>query len=246
MNPTQEDLIYFCRLYHAENRDKEALETIKQLVDLNPQFDRHCRQIFQAIYKQIIDSLRFSLQKVATYYKTDLELNKLEHASMLLDKKNEFVNRLILICREAISIVDDQLLPNSIDIQTSVYFYKFKGDLYRYISEYSDETDSIAAANHGEECYKEALSLALTNLEPSDPARLSLILNAAVFRYEIRKETDKAIEMLNSTLLEAKNWDFSKVTKNGVNPAETILCLMTKNLSLWCDSPSYEEVEVFE
>ncbi|OHS94309.1 14-3-3 protein 2 [Tritrichomonas foetus] len=228
-----EDLIYFATLYHNEYRDKEALETIKQLIEIDPQFDKTRRVLFQAIYKQVIDSIRSSLMTVTQYYETNLEMNQAARAEMLLQKKEELINKLLPLCKEAIGYVDDILLPNAVDVQMAVYFLKFKGDLYRYIAEYSDDTDSVAAANSGEESYKEALSTASQGLPQNDPVRLSTILNAAVFRYEIRKEKELATEMLTSTINDITS--LSELSPGSSAESESVLHIMRQNLQIWAE-----------
>ena len=235
MNTEVDDLIYFCTLFHNEKRDKEALESIKQLIDLNPCFDKVRRVLFQAIYKQIIDSIRSSLLTITSYYSSNLEHGNSAKADMLLQKKEDLINKLLPLCKEAIGLIDDTLLPNTENIQTIVYFQKFKGDLYRYIAEYSDDTDSIAAANSGEDCYREALNTASQNLSKKDPVYLSLVLNAAVFRYEIRKEKDLATEMLTNTIQEVQECQ-ADLSQESASETENVIIIMRQNLQLWEDA----------
>ena len=235
MNPEIEDLIYFCTLYYGEKRDKEALESIRQLVEIDPHFDKRRRILFQAIYKQVIDSIRTSLLTVTSYYESNVESGQTARAEMLRQRKEELIDKLLPLCKEAISYVDDLLLPNADDAQMAVYFHKLKGDLYRYIAEYSDETDSVSAAKSGEESYTDALNIAGQNLPKEDPVYLSLILNAAVFRYEIRKEKEIATEMLNSAIGEIANYE--SMSPSTQDEVDNVIEIMKQNLKIWTDGP---------
>ncbi|KAK8838233.1 hypothetical protein M9Y10_035653 [Tritrichomonas musculus] len=239
MNPEIEDLIFFCTLYYTERRDKEALESIKQLVEIDPHFDKQRRALFQAIYKQVIDSIRTSLLTVNSYYDSNVEMGQTAKVEMLRQKKEELIDKLLPLCKEAIECVNDPLLPNAADAQMAVYLQKFKGDLYRYIAEYSDETDSTSAANLGEEAYKEALNIAAQNLPKADPVYLSLILNAAVFRYEIRKEKEIATQMLTSTINDIP--DTSNMSPDATAEADNVIKIMKQNLDLWADGIENDE-----
>ena len=239
MNQETEDLIFFCSLYYTEKRDKEALESIRQLIEIDPHFDKRRRGLFQAIYKQVIDSIRNSLLTVTSYYESNLEMGQIAKVEMLRQKKEELIDKLLPLCKEAISYVDERLLPNASDAQMAVYLQKFKGDLYRYIAEYSDETDSVSAAHLGEEAYQEALNIAAQNLQKTDSVYLSLILNAAVFRYEIRKEKDKATEMLTSTLNEITEND--NLSQEIDEEADNVIEIMRQNLNIWADGLENEE-----
>ncbi|KAH0793405.1 14-3-3 protein [Histomonas meleagridis] len=230
----QEDLMFFSSMYLSQGRNSSAIESIKELINLNPVLDIKTRGYFQVVYKQIIDNLRSSLGIINSYYEIEQEMNHTEMASFLLKKKEEMCDRLIPLCKEAIGLIDNILLPNAQDPQMSVYFLKLKGDFYRYVAEYSDETESVSAANMGEEAYSEAFNVSDSNLPFFDLVRLTLVLNAAVFKYEIRKNYEAATEMLEN---EVNNSEQILQNLNEIEQKEAMatLGLMKQNLSIWSE-----------
>jgi 14-3-3 protein epsilon len=58
-----------------------------------------------------------------------------------------------------------------------VFYYKIKGDYYRYISEFSSDGNRQTVANAAAVAYKEATTIAQTDLFPTQPIRLGLALN---------------------------------------------------------------------
>jgi hypothetical protein len=116
----------------------------------------------------------------------------------------------------------------------TVFFLKWKGDLYRYIAEYSDDTDALAAANAAEATYTEAFGIANVNLPPSDPTRMSLVLNASVFKHEITKETDLAAEMLSEAVAEA-DANAAELSHESARELQDILQMMRHNLQVWAE-----------
>jgi 14-3-3 protein epsilon len=232
-----DDLIYFCTVYHREQRDKEALETLNELIDIDPAFDKVRRILFQAIYKLVIDSLRGTLNIVQPFYDTELQNNRVDHMSFLHRQKEDLCRKLIVVARDGINAISQLLLPNATDPQMVVFFHKMKGDLYRYIAEFSDESESIAAGNAGEESYSAAFDVAESHLPLSDPVRLTLILNAAVFRYEIRKDADSASEMLERTLADIEGDSMDLKEDEAREVCET-LDIMRGNLRLWAEERS--------
>lgn len=231
MQSEVDDLIFLCRIYHKQHRTSDAIKSIKKLVYAKPCLDENERVLFQAIYKQLIDSLRNSLATVNSYWEVEYESGQYDIAQFLQTKKEQICEKLIPICKEAIGIIDDTLIPNTNDSQALVFYYKLKGDFYRYVAEYSDETDSVDAANLGEEAYTSAFDNS-QSLPVWDSVRLSLVLNAAVFKYEIRKNPDEATEMLES---EVKSYEeYSKDISEDVNKEICdIIQLMKQNLSFW-------------
>jgi 14-3-3 protein epsilon len=237
-----DDLIYFCTVYHREQRDKEALEALNELIDLDPAFDNTRRILFQAIYKLVIDSIRETLNVVQPFYDSEVQNNRVDHASFLHRQKDELCRKLIVVARDGITAISQQLLPNATEPQMVVFFQKMKGDLYRYIAEFSDESESIAAGNAGEESYNAAFDVADAHLALCDPVRLTLILNAAVFRYEIRKDADSASEMLERTLADIEGEPID-LKEEEAREVYATLEIMRGNLRLWAGERSDGEGE---
>jgi 14-3-3 protein epsilon len=227
------DLFYYCTVYHRANRDKEAIDTLKRLIDLDPVFDKSRRTLFQAVYKQIIDSTRDVLGFVAAYYEHDCELSHVDQANYLRSRKERLCAKLLHLCKDGIQLIDQHLVPNAPDSQSLVFFHKLKGDFYRYVAEYSDETESVAASNCGEESYTAAFT-ASSGLAKADPIRLSLVLNAAVFKYEIQKEPSNAMEMIENVLGEMRDDSlFQEIDYESREEALEVISLMKHNLEIW-------------
>jgi 14-3-3 protein epsilon len=241
MDPAMvDDLIYLCTLYHREQRDREALEALNDLIEIDPVFDKTRRVLFQAVYKLVIDSLRDTLNTVQQFYDSELENNRVDQASLLHRKKEELCQKLISLSREAITAINDQLLPNASGPQMVVFFQKLKGDLYRYIAEFSDDTESLAAGNEGEDSYSMAFEVAESNLMKLDPVRMSLILNAAVFKYEIRKDPESASDMLEHALKEFDG-QFGELSEEDQQEVLETLEIMRGNLRVWTDEREENE-----
>ena len=236
----QEDLIFFCSLYLTQGRNSDAIETIKEFINLNPVLDNKTRGYFQVVYKQIIDNIRSSLGTINSYYEIELELNHTEMASFLLKKKEELCEKLIPLCKEAIGLIDNILIPNARDPEMSVYLLKLKGDFYRYVAEYSDETESVSAANMAEEAYTEAFNISDSNLPFYSTIRLALVLNAAVFKYEIRKNAESATEMLENEVNNSEQI-LQNLNENEHKEVITILELMKQNLAIWTGAREEEK-----
>lgn len=235
MNTDLDDLIFFGTICYRHKRDVEAISTLREIIDIDPCFDKVRRVLFQAIYKQVIDSMRESLRSLTSYHAMEEELGHMEQANILNKKKEEIVGKLLPMCKEPIQLIDQILLPNATDTQTIVYFHKLKGDIYRYIAEYSDESESVSAGNLAEESYAKAYEIADQNLERSDPVKLSLVLNAAVFKYEIRQDMETAAEMLQAEIDEFPNYQNSIEDVNVQKEIIDIIVIMRKNLNDWME-----------
>jgi 14-3-3 protein epsilon len=234
MSSEEDDLVYFCRLYHTEHRDREAVSSLRELIGTNPVFDWDRGILFQAVYKMVIDSLRDTLNVLTQYYDIELEHGHASKVSLLAGKKEELCRQLIRQSREALQTIDRDLLPNAVDPHMVVFFHKLCGDLYRYVAEYSDDTESVAAANDAEVSYTQAFQVADISLTICHPIRMGLVLNAAVFKYQIRKDIHGATEML---LAAEKDIETStdQFSDNSARQLEEIARIIRQNLEAWAD-----------
>jgi 14-3-3 protein epsilon len=229
-----EDLSFFCALYHREQREKEGLEALHELIALDPVFDKHRRGLFQVIYKSVIDSLRNSLRVLTDYQNFEAERGRSGHVVFLTSKRESLSRQLLAHSRDAVSAIDTALLPNSGDSQTTVFFHKLKGDFYRYMAEHSDESDAIAAGNSAEDSYTTALAIANEALPSHDTVRLALVLNAAIFKYEIRKDTEIATEMLERAVGEHEG-NVPEMDSETQREFFEIIAIIRQNLEVWAD-----------
>ena len=232
-NPEILDLKTLLRIFYNLNRKEETLEVLKSIIDKDPVLDNDLRISFQATYKLIIDSIRSSLRRhnqivdqMETWYGNS------EYKTFFLSKKAKLCNHLISTCKEAIEIIDQSLVPNAPDSMASIHFIKFKADLYRYISEYSDETESVTATQESERAYQEAIQIAQASDIPHyHPLYLQLLLNFAVFRHDICKNRDEAISLLNDARKDSEGYQQLQMVDQ-VESEQTIK-LIEDNLSEW-------------
>ena len=67
---------------------------------------------------------------------------------------------------------------------------------------------------------------------PFGPIKLGLALGRATFTYEVMKDHDKAIEIVEKALTEA-NEKSNEVGENDSNDMKSIIELLKENLKLW-------------
>lgn len=131
-------------------------------------------------------------------------------AQFLREYRGKIEGELKAICHELIALVDSHLLPNAVAADTRIFYYKMKGDYFRYLAEFlSGEEHKVRAksfvfhsinilllpqtATDGAlQAYQGAMDIATADLPPSHPIRLGLALNFSVFYYEILTQPEKA------------------------------------------------------
>merc|ERR1711904_644968 len=79
--------------------------------------------------------------------------------------------------------------------ESKVFYFKMKGDHYRYIAEFTEGEGKTGAANAAHGAYNQAMEVATTDLVVTHPTRLGLALNFSVFHYEVLGNPEEACKM---------------------------------------------------
>lgn len=242
----KDDLIYMCETYVLSRRPADALAVMKEMIEQMPDLDRDGRQLFQVVYKQIVDAYRETLRTITSYLEVEQGVGRVEIAAALEKQKNHIIENLIMFCKEGIDVMDQSLLPAVYNVENpaeaQTFLLKFKADLYRYISEFSDETEAASALISAENLYNEAIQICETSLPKSHPISLSCILNASVFQYEQKQNLPFAVEMCENAI---KNVDesFQELDPKSQAESRSLIQLMRQNLYNWGKCSEEEEME---
>ena len=89
------------------------------------------------------------------------------------------------MCQDILELLEKHLIPKTHSEEAQVFFYKMKGDYYRYIAEYAVADKRNAAAQKALGAYGDAHDIAQKSLASTHPVKLGLALNYSVFYYEI-------------------------------------------------------------
>merc|ERR1711924_569574 len=101
-----------------------------------------------------------------------------------------------------LGLLDGSLIPGAKDAEAKVFYYKMKGDYYRYIAEFTDGDKKSGAAQNAKTSYDGAMGAA-SELAVTHPIRLGLALNFSVFYYEVLNSPDEACKMARTAFEDA-------------------------------------------
>lgn len=115
-----------------------------------------------------------------------------------------------------------------------------KGDYFRYQAEFLLDQEYNNAVDAAAEAYKEADQLARNNLASTNPIRLGLQLNMAVFFYEILGKADEGKRIANAAFDEAIH-NIDNVNQEDYKDCTLIMQLLRENITLWGGEAGIEE-----
>lgn len=101
-----------------------------------------------------------------------------------------------------IDILDKSLIPGAKSAESQVFYYKMKGDYFRYISEVCSGDAYTKAGDNALAAYQKAIEKA-EELKSTHPIKLGLALNFSVFYYEVKNDPSKACELAKQAFDEA-------------------------------------------
>jgi len=144
------------------------------------------------------------------------------------------------ICHNILDLLDKFLIPASKNGESKVFYYKMKGDYFRYIAEFAIGSEKTGAADEAHKAYKEAMDVAQSELAVTHPIRLGLALNFSVFHYEVLNNPDEACRMAKQAFEDAIA-ELDNVSEETYKDSTLIMQLLRDNLTLWTSDQTGEQ-----
>jgi 14-3-3 protein epsilon len=209
----REDHIYTARLAEQAERYDEMAEAMKKVAQLNQELTVEERNLLSVAYKNVVGSRRASLRIISS-----------------IEQKEES-KELTEICNDILDVLEKHLIPHASANESKVFYFKMKGDYFRYLAESTSGEPRTSAADKALVAYKAASDIAL-ELLPTNPIRLGLALNFSVFYYEILNSPDNAIQLAKQAFDDAIE-KLENLTDESYKDSTLIMQLLRDNITLW-------------
>jgi len=131
-----------------------------------------------------------------------------------------------------LGLLTNALIPAARPGDETVFYYKMKGDYYRYLTEFTQDEARKAAATSSLDSYKLAYKLALSSLDATHPTRLGLALNFAVYYRDVLNSPDRACHLAKHAFNEAVAV-LDQMPESTYRDSLLILQLLRDDLTLW-------------
>ena len=219
--------IYMAKLAEQAERYDEMVEHMKNVAQLPRELSVEERNLLSVAYKNVIGSRRASWRVVSS-----IEQKNEDHIDLVTSYKSKIEKELTDICAEILRIIDESLIPNSSSEEGKVFYYKMKGDYYRYLSEFQSDPQRKETSDNALDAYKSASGIANSELAPTHPIRLGLALNFSVFYYEIMNSPQKACHLAKQAFDDAIA-ELDTLSEESYKDSTLIMQLLRDNLTLW-------------
>ncbi|XP_061362040.1 14-3-3-like protein C [Gastrolobium bilobum] len=227
----RENFVYVAKLAEQAERYEEMVDAMKSVAKLNVELTVEERNLLSVGYKNIVGARRASWRILSSIeQKEEAKGNDLS-VKRIKDYRKKVESELSNICIDIMDIIDNHLIPQSSG-ESNVFYYKMKGDYYRYLAEFKAGDERKEAADQSLKAYEAASTAAEADLPPTHPIRLGLALNFSVFYYEILNSPERACHLAKQAFDVAIS-ELDTLSEESYKDSTLIMQLLRDNLTLW-------------
>ncbi|KII94836.1 hypothetical protein PLICRDRAFT_33652 [Plicaturopsis crispa FD-325 SS-3] len=229
------EFLFIAKLAEEAERYDDVLLQIKGLIySFDARLTAEERNLLSVAYKNKTNTLRNSWRIVDTLEKLEASRAHPRLAALVQGQRKHIERELADACKDAVRLLDDRLVPRAKAGEEKVFYWKMKGDYYRYLVEFAEVHERRRFADLSLESYKFAYQHSLTALPPAHPTRLGLALNFSVYYHDVHGSPDRACHLAKHAFDEAiASMDSSGKAGEQSMDSLMILQLLKDDLVLW-------------
>jgi len=228
----RESIVYKAKLAEQAERYDEMADFMKSVAQMGEELTVEERNLLSVAYKNAVGARRASWRIISSVEQKEKSKGNPTNVTLAGQYRSKVEDELNKICRDILDLLDEHLIKAATTSESKVFYYKMKGDYFRYISEFSPEGQKEEPAKRAQEAYEAATSIATTELNSTHPIRLGLALNFSVFHYEIMNNPEQACKMAQQAFDEAIS-ELDNVSEESYKDSTLIMQLLRDNLTLW-------------
>jgi len=229
---SREESVYMAKLAEQAERYDEMVEAMKKVAKLNVELTVEERNLLSVAYKNVIGSRRAAWRIISSIEQKEKSKDNEANVSKIKNYGGKIEKELHDICKDVMNVLDNHLIPHAQSDESNVFYYKMKGDYFRYMAEFTADDARKDASQKSLEAYQKALQVAEEKLPTTHPIRLGLALNFSVFYFEILNEPTKACDLAKKAF-DAAISELDSLTEDSYKDSTVIMQLLRDNLTLW-------------
>merc|ERR1712078_709543 len=118
--------------------------------------------LISVAYKNAVGSRRASWRIISSVEQKEASKGNEQNVEMAKAYRIRVEAELNRICGEILELIDTNLVPMSTAGESKVFYFKMKGDYFRYIAEFTEGEGKTGAANSAHGAYNQAMEVATT------------------------------------------------------------------------------------
>ncbi|WOL15052.1 14-3-3 protein 7 isoform X1 [Canna indica] len=228
----RERQVYLAKLAEQAERYDDMVEVMKKIATMDIEFTPEERNLLSVGYKNMIGARRASWRILCELEQKEEENGSERNVKSIGVYRKRIEDELTKMCNDILSTIAIHILPSSTVGESIVFFYKMKGDYYRYLAEFKIGNERKEAIEQSLRAYQGATSTAMMDLPPGHPIRLGLAINFSVFYYDIMKSPERAYHLAKQAFDEALP-EINSLEESHYKESTIGLQLLRDNLTVW-------------
>ncbi|XP_044461101.1 14-3-3 protein 9-like [Mangifera indica] len=242
MTKEREDFVYIAKLAEQAERYEEMVDAMKKVANLDVELTVEERNLLSVGYKNMIGAGRASWRILLSIEQKEETKGKDQNVKITKAYRQKVESELTNICTDIMCVLDEHLIPSCKGGESTVFYYKMKGDYFRYLAEFKAGEEKKEVAEQSMKAYQTASTTAEAELSPTHPIRLGLALNYSVFYYEIMNDPERACHFAKQAFDEAIV-ELDTLSEESYKDSTLIMQLLRDNLTLWISDMPEDGVE---
>ncbi|KAG4199568.1 hypothetical protein ERO13_A05G155200v2 [Gossypium hirsutum] len=228
----RESFVYIAKLAEQAERFDDMVTSMKKLAELDVELTVEERNLLSVGYKNVIGARRASWRILSSIEQKEESKGNEQNVKKIKTYRQKVESELSNICKDIMGVINEHLIPSCLGGESTVFYYKMKGDYYRYLAEFKMGDERKEAADQSMKAYQSATTTAEAELPPTHPIRLGLALNFSVFYYEIMNSPERACHLAKQAFDEAIS-ELDTLSEESYKDSTLIMQLLRDNLTLW-------------
>nr|GMD90724.1 14-3-3-like protein GF14 iota [Ipomoea batatas] len=150
----RETHVYMAKLSEQAERYEEMVEYMKNVAKLNVELTVEERNLLSVGYKNVIGARRASWRIMSSIEQKEESKSNEHNVKLIKTYRQKVEDELSNICHEILQILDNHLIPSSKTGEATVFYYKMKGDYFRYLAEFKADQEKKEASDQSLKGYE--------------------------------------------------------------------------------------------
>merc|ERR1719480_754975 len=160
---TRDEHLYMAKITEQTERFEDMLDAMNKVVNADAGLSVEERNLLSVAYKNTIGSRRTAWRALTSIEKKE-EQKGSKNIHLLKSYKSKIEAELNKYCNDILNLMVTKAVEDK-NAEAQVFYYKMKGDYYRYISEYTSGEAHTAAGDNAHGAYKKATEKAESELK---------------------------------------------------------------------------------
>lgn len=233
---SRKDFVIMAKLAEQAERYDDMVDSMKALAKMDIELTVEERNLLSFAYKYLVVGRRSSWRTISSIEQEEKNKGNEQSVAEIQKYRQKLECELSNICNDILTILDKHLIPSATTGESKVFYYRMKGDYWRYLAQFATGDGRKEAAEHSLFAYNSAQDdLKDLRLPPCHPIRLGLALNFSVFNYDILNKPDTACHLAKQAFDDAIE-ELDTLNKESYKDSTRIMQILRDNLTLWtCD-----------